>query len=205
MEEILNITKPLVVVIALAFAIPGVARADQVSDIKAQVEALQKQLEDLKAKLEQVTGQVQSQKQVQEQQEKKNEQFIQRAAGSGLTFLVPGGGDVTLYGNLDVSFDYTTKGLASSYDPGGSPVGQMGWEPAISSNLSYLGVRGRHPLQQDLDFVRQLEGPCFRNAGNQNTTSNNSDAVNGALSPQQLHRLAGRLGRHQDRQGGDTA
>ena len=179
----MNITKPLVVAIALAFAAPGVARADQVSDIKAQVEALQKQLEDLKAKLEQVTGQVQAQKQVQEQQEKKNEQFIQRAPGSGLTFLVPGGGDVTLYGNLDVSFDYTTKGLASSYDPGGSPVGQMGWEPAISSNLSYLGVRGRHPLQQDLDFVWQLEAGIDVSAtpGTKNTTSNNSDTVTGAL------------------------
>src|SRR5207344_1949562 len=80
-------------------------------------------------------------------------------------------------------FDYTTKGLASSYDPGGSPVGQMGWEPAISGNLSYVGVRGRHPLQDDLDFVWQLEAGIDVSAtpGTKNTTSNNSDAVNGAL------------------------
>jgi predicted porin len=177
-----------VAVVALALTAPGTASADAVSDLKAQVDALQRQLEELKAKLDQVTGQVQEQKQVQQkaqvEQEKKNEAFIQRAPGSGLTFLAPGGGDVTLYGNLDVSFDYATKGLQSDYgDNGGMPVGQMGWEPAISTNLSYLGVRGRHPVMPNLDFVWQLEAGIEISAtpGTKNTTSNNSDAVNGAI------------------------
>jgi len=174
------VKKSLALTIVLALAVPCVARADEVSDLKTQMEVMQRQMDALKARLEQVSTQVQTQK---AEQEKKNEQFLATKPGSGLTFVTPGGGDVTLYGNLDVSFDYTTKGLAGSYDPGGSPVGQMGWEPAISGNLSYVGVRGRHPLQDDLDFVWQLEAGIDVSAtpGTKNTTSNNSDAVNGAL------------------------
>lgn len=41
--------------------------------------------------------------------------YIERKPGDALTFLVPGGGEVTLYGNLDVSFAYATKGLKSDY------------------------------------------------------------------------------------------
>jgi predicted porin len=178
-----NFRKPLVIAIALALAGPGVAHADQVSDLKAQMEAMQKQMDELKAKLDQVTSQVQSQKQVQDQQEAKNAQFIQTRPGSGLTFVTPGGGDVTLYGNLDASFDTTTKGLQSSYEQGGSPVGKMGWMPAISTNLSYLGARGRHPFDPEFNFVWQLEAGIDISAtpGTRATNSNTSDAVNGAL------------------------
>ena len=174
------VKKSLAIALALTLAVPCVARADAVSDLKAQLEVLQRQVDALKTQLEQVSTQQQTQK---AEQEKKNQQFLATKPGSGLTFVTPGGGDVTLYGNLNVSFDYTTKGLASSYEMGGSPLGQMGWEPSISSNLSYLGVRGRHPLMDDLDFVWQLEAGIDVSAtpGTKNTTSNNSDAVNGAL------------------------
>jgi predicted porin len=175
------IRKPLALAIALALAVPTIANADEVTDLKAQVEALQKQMDALKAKLEQVSTQMQTTK---AEQEKRNEQFVERSAGPSMTFATPGGGDVTFYGNLDVSFDYATKGLQSDYgDNGGMPVGQMGWEPAISTNLSYVGVRGRHPLQEKLDFVWQLEAGIEISAtpGTKNTTSNNSDAVNGAI------------------------
>src|SRR5438309_11454079 len=156
-EDLVNIRKSLVIAIGLALAGSGVAQADQVSDLKAQLEAMQKQMDALKAQLDQVTTQVQTQKQAQEKQEVKNAQFLQMAPGSGLTFATPGGGDVTFYGNLDVSFDTTTKGLQSSYEQGGSPVGKMGWMPAISTNLSYLGARGRHPFDPNFNFVWQLE------------------------------------------------
>ena len=176
------VRKSLALAMALAFAaMPGVGHADAVSDLQAQVDALQRQIDALKAKLEQVTTQVQTEK---VEQEKKNEQFLARKPGSGLTFVTPGGGDLSLYGNLDVSFDYATKGLQSDYgDMGGMPVGKMGWQPDISSNLSYLGIRGRHPLMENLDFVWQLEAGIDISAtpGTRNTTSNNSDAVNGAL------------------------
>jgi hypothetical protein len=112
----------------------------------------------VKAQLEAVTGELQKQKQEQEQEKRATAPFIQQKPGDVLTFLTPGGGEVTLYGNLDVSFDYTTKGLNSDYgDMGGMPVGRMGWEPAIATNLSYVGFRGTHPLKNDLNFVWQLE------------------------------------------------
>jgi predicted porin len=180
----MNVAKPLVVAITLAFAASGTARADEVSDLKAQVEALQKQIEAVKAKLDQVQGQVQGQKQAQEEQRKESEFFIRRKPGDALTFLVPHGGEVTLYGIFDLSFDYTTKGLQSDYGVnGGVPVGKMGWQPAIASNLSRLGVRGTHPLREDFNFVWQLEAGIDISAtpGTKQSTSNISDTVNGAL------------------------
>ena len=62
-EDLVNIRKSLVIAIGLALAGSGVAQADQVSDLKAQLEAMQKQMDALKAQLDQVTTQVQTQKQ----------------------------------------------------------------------------------------------------------------------------------------------
>src|SRR5207244_3100999 len=77
-----------------------------------------------------------------------------------------------------------TTGLKSDYgDRGGMPVGRMGWEPAIATNLSYVGVRGTHPLKDDLNFIWQLEAGIDISAtpGTKQSTSNISDIVNGAL------------------------
>jgi predicted porin len=148
------------------------------------MESLQRQLDAVKAQLEAVTGELQKQKQEQVGERRATAPFIQQKPGDALTFLTPGGGEVTLYGNLDVSFDYTTKGLKSDYgDMGGMPVGKMGWEPAIATNLSYVGFRGTHPLKSDLNFVWQLEAGIDISAtpGTKQTTSNISDTVNGAL------------------------
>ena len=167
-------------------AIAATVRADITSDLQTQVQALQKQLDAVKAQLDALTVEMQKQKQAQAQQAKQAPAgpYIERKPGDALTFLAPGGGEVTLYGNLDVSFDYTTKGLKSDYgDMGGMPVGRMGWEPAIATNLSYLGVRGTHPLRPDLDFIWQLEAGIDISAtpGIKETTSNTSFTANGAL------------------------
>ena len=179
----MNIKRPLAIAIALTFIGTGAARADEVSDLKAQMELMQKQMDAMKARLEQVTSQVEQTKQAQAQQETKNAQFLQMSPGAGLTFPTAGGGAVSLYGNLDVSFDTTTKGLQGSYAQGGSPVGDMGWQPAISTNLSYFGVRGNHPIADDVNFVWQLEAGFDVSAtpGTKSTNSNTSDSVNGAL------------------------
>ena len=166
----------------VGLAMSGGARADVVSDLQAQMQLLQKQLDQVKTQLYNM------------QEEKKKEQkeaaapagggFVRLKPNSGATFLVPGGGEVQLYGNLDVSFDETTKGLKSDYgDNGGMPVGKMGWQPAIASNLSALGVRGKHPVQPDVNFIWQLEAGIDISAtpGIKETTSNTSYAVNGAL------------------------
>ena len=44
-EAHVKIRKPLTIAIALALASPGVAQADQVSDLKAQLETLQRQMD----------------------------------------------------------------------------------------------------------------------------------------------------------------
>jgi predicted porin len=180
----MNVRKLLAIGATALLAVAATARADIASDLQAQVQTLQKQLDAVKAQLDQVTAEVKKQKAAEETGEAKGGPFIQRKPGDALTFLAPGGGEVTLYGNLDVSFDETTKGLKSDYgDNGGVPVGKVGWQPSIATNLSYLGARGTHPLKPDLDFVWQLEAGIDISAtpGIKETTSNTSYAVNGAL------------------------
>ena len=160
--------------------VPTIAWGDDVSDLKAQMEALQKQLDAVKTQL----NALQQEKARPAAPAPSGAPFIQLKPNAGATFLVPGGGEVQLYGHFDVSFDYATKGFKSDYgENGGMPVGKNGWEPAISTNLSYIGVRGTHPLNPDLAFIWQLEGGIDISAtpGTRISTSNNSDAVNGAL------------------------
>ena len=178
--------KLFAIALAASLACSGAARADITSDLKAQVDALQRQLETVKAQLDQVVTDMKKQKEAEAKETKggRGGPFLERKPGDALTFLAPNGGEVTLYGQLDASFDYTTKGLQSDYGAnGGMPVGKMGWQPAIATNLSYLGVKGTHPLKDDLAFIWQLEAGIDISAtpGTKNTTSNNSDAVNGAL------------------------
>jgi len=114
--------------------------------------------------------------------------FLEKKPGNPLTFITPGG-EITAYGNIDVSFDYTSKNVKGSIAPGPNgptdlPVGNFGWMPAISTNLSYLGVRGFQRLPGvGFNFVYQLEGGFDVSAtpGNKETNSNLSNSVNGAL------------------------
>ncbi len=126
-----------------------------------------------------------------------DEWFFRHKKGDPLTFETPGG-EITAYGQIDVSFDVASKsvtGWFSSFDnincggpgpPGGfcTPTGNFGWMPDISTNLSYLGVRGFQKLpNSDLRFVYQLEAGFDVSAypSNKQTNSNLSNQVNGAL------------------------
>ena len=86
--------------------------------------------------------------------------FLRKKPGAnGLTFLTPGG-EISLYGQLDVSIDDTTKGIADKIGPGGPtdrPIGNVGWMPAMSTNLSYVGVRGAQKVDDEWKFIYQLE------------------------------------------------
>src|SRR5438552_10832650 len=54
---------------------------------------------------------------------------------------------VQIYGHLDVSIDDITKGIAGKTNAGGATAtGKLGYQSDISSNLSYLGVRGSQTL-----------------------------------------------------------
>jgi predicted porin len=122
--------------------------------------------------------------------------FLEKKPGKDLTFYTPGG-EITAYGQLDVSFDGATKdakGLPVApfvpvppfLAPGGgdSPNGNFGWMPDISTNISYLGVRGFQRLpMHDFRFVYQFEAGIDISVtpGTKQSNSNLSNQVNGAL------------------------
>jgi predicted porin len=186
---------PLVIAGAVAIALAGAARADDASDLKAKFEELQKQMESLKSQLDQVNSQLQKQKE--EQAKAKEEQakaapaggavpFLKKKEGDPLTFITPGG-EVTLYGQFDVSLDNTTKGISGKTDsntPPQTPVGRVGWMPGLSTNFTYIGARGFQKLVPDWNFVYQLETQVDLTAssGTVNTNSNSSSVVKGGLT-----------------------
>src|SRR5262249_24129003 len=104
--------------------------------------------------------------------------------GKDVTFYTPGG-ELTFYGYLDVSFDGTTKGIWDLKDSNGNgPVGHVGYMPALSTNLSYLGARGFVRLGEPLRFVWQLETQIdiAVSSGVSETSSNKSNTVRGGLT-----------------------
>ena len=170
--------KPLNAACILALSVSGavysgVVLADDASDAKKEIEALKQQVNALMQKIEQLATK-------QEATSAKQETLEAKSSSGGSSFLK----DSEFYGNLDLSIDDTTKGLQSSYALGGSPVGRVGYMPAISTNLSYLGWRGKHGIGDDLDVVFQLETQVdiAATAGTANTNSNNDSTVKGALT-----------------------
>jgi predicted porin len=110
--------------------------------------------------------------------------FLEPKPGKGATFYTPGG-ELTIYGHLDVSFDVTTKGISDLRDESGNaPPGSIGWMPALSTNLSYVGVRGFQGVGSGLRFVYQLETQLdiAATSGFANSNSNSSATVKGALT-----------------------
>ncbi|MBI3811297.1 MAG: porin [Nitrospirae bacterium] len=77
---------------------------------------------------------------------------VQQKPGSALTFEV-GTGEVTLYGEANISVDYVDNGLSNR----AGAVGKNGGIDQISSNQSYFGVRGSRPLNDYFKGVFQLE------------------------------------------------
>ena len=111
--------------------------------------------------------------------------FFERKPGDRMTFYVPGG-EFTTYANLDVSVDVTTKGVVREIGPDGNPpVGNMGWMPALSTNLSYVGVRGFQSIKGlPFNFIYQLETQLdiAATSGSGETNSNESNVVKGGLT-----------------------
>src|SRR5215468_11699503 len=114
--------------------------------------------------------------------------YFEKKPGDSLTFRTPNG-EITGYGNFDISIDATTKGISKGMvgngGPGDNPIGNLGWMPAMSSNLSYLGVRGFQNLgDQPFKFVYQLETQVDISAtsGVSESNSNFSNVVKGGLT-----------------------
>src|SRR5215472_13119207 len=141
----------------------------------------------------------------------KDEWFFRHKPGDPLTFETPGG-EITGYGQIDVSFDAASKTVTGWFgsaanahcEYGGgfcTPTGNFGWMPDISTNISYVGVRGFQRLSgfqpsglpvkaepviepaSDWRFVYQLEAGLDVSAfpSNKQSNSNLSNQVNGAL------------------------
>jgi predicted porin len=93
------------------------------------------------------------------------------------------------YGHLDLSFDVLTKGIAEGGAGQNPPAtGKTGWQPDVSSNLSYFGFRGDHDIGGGQKLVFQVEtqidvaatpGPS---PVNQASPGNQDNKVQGALA-----------------------
>jgi predicted porin len=118
--------------------------------------------------------------------------FLELKPGKDFTFYTCGG-EITAYGQFDVSLDAATKNAKSDSvvpgntqisTPGTTPVGNFGWMPNISTNISYLGVRGFQRIPtQSFNFVYQFEAgiDISAAAGTRQSNSNLSNQVNGSL------------------------
>jgi predicted porin len=111
------------------------------------------------------------------------------------------------FGTMDVSIDYTTKGMdgmvaypfslapgvTSPTGPfvqgpakggGAGPFGRVGWLAAMSSNGSNVGYRGTHQIgSSNVDFIYQVSTAINMSAapGLQNTWTKSSNTVQGAI------------------------
>ena len=196
-------------------------RADDISDLKAQMQVLQEKLTALEQQLQKVTQQQQPSTKVAAtaavqpsadapKQSAANMQpnvgipalytgtargiesthFFERKPGKSLTFFTGGGedgpGELTMYGTFDLSFDVVTKGLRGMTGPDGlPPVGNMSWLPDVSTNISYVGVRGFQPMGTlPLHLVYQFETQVdlASTSGTGETNSSDSNTVKGALT-----------------------
>ena len=153
-------------------------------EMKQQIDALQKQIEALRADLNQVSQKQSEQPAVASAPTEKHD-FLERKEGDGLTLLTRGG-EVTLYGNVDLSVDDTTKGISNMKAADGTgPAGNNGYLPAVSSNNSYVGLRGFQalggfPAKLVYQFETQIDVSATSGTGA--TNSNQSNAVKGGLT-----------------------
>ena len=116
--------------------------------------------------------------------EQAKHRFFEKKPGRDLTFYTKTG-EITFYGNLDVSFDDATKGLRGMLDGNGNPpVGNVGWLEDISTNLAYVGVRGTQMTgMKDTNFIYQLETSINISTapGLHESNSQEQDTVDGTL------------------------
>ncbi|MBB6147020.1 putative porin [Silvibacterium bohemicum] len=116
--------------------------------------------------------------------EQAQHRWFERKPGRDLSFYTHGG-EITAYGNLDVSFDVVTKGIGGLRDSNGlGPVGNMGWLEDLSTNLSFVGVRGTQATGiNNLNFIYQLETQIEISAapGIQQSNSEEQNTVQGTL------------------------
>jgi predicted porin len=207
----LKLARPMMVALAACAAtctIGGVVHADDSQDtqaLKDQMRIMQQQMQELQKKLDSVSA---------------KQAATPAAAPSGPPMSAsssPGKAAEAMspletkfntflkgfYGALDVSVDYTTKGMNNpvaypyyyaSGAPGSpyvisgpqkaTPYGKVGWLGAMSSNGSSIGYRGTHRIgTSDVDFIYQVSTAIDMVAapGLQDTWTKSSNTVQGAI------------------------
>ena len=173
----------------------------------AQTEELQNKMRNLQQQMEELNQQL---KALQQQQQQQN-QDLQKATVAANKANETAGKQQTafanfmkgFFGTLDVSVDYTTKGMnglvaypwgyatgapGSPYVTTGpaksGPYGKVGWLGAMSSNGSNVGYRGTHQIPgSSVDFIYQVSTAINMAAapGLQNTWTKSSNTVQGAI------------------------
>jgi predicted porin len=179
----------------------GVVFADdaQTQALKNQMQQMQKQMQQLQQQLDAVSAKQQAgppasaatppsagKKEKAASTEPKFDQFLKG-----------------FYGSLDLSVDYTTKGInnpvaypwgyatgapGSPYVITGAqkagPYGKVGWLGAMSSNGSSIGYRGAHRIpNSNVDFIYQVSTAIDMSAapGLRDTWTKSSNTVQGAI------------------------
>lgn len=192
-----SVRKPVVKAVAIAVASSGIfysvpSSAATETDTQAEIKALRLQVELLMKKVEALSNKEVA---AAEKQEKLEKQVVvvNSSVASALASPLK---NLDFYGNLDLSVDVAAKGIAGKIANDGisTPVGKVGWLPAISTNISYLGIRGKHDLGNSTAAVFQLETQLdiSATAGTSNNNSSNDSTVKGALAISAL-KAAGEL------------
>jgi predicted porin len=189
--------------------LPVTSRAtdqDEIKSLQQQMQEMAKKLEALQQKEE---AQEAAQKQAAAQAQSQSQSVAgtagpvpkaapQATAESHFDKFMKG-----FFGTLDLSVDYTTKGMEgmqafpygyASGAPGSpfvitgpakaGPYGKVGWLGAMSSNGSNIGYRGSHQIgTSNYDFIYQVSTAFSLSAapGLQNTWTKSSNTVQGAI------------------------
>jgi predicted porin len=182
-----SVRKPVANAVAIAVASSGIfcsvhSWAATETDTQAEIKALRQQVELLMKKVETLSNKEAAAAEKQEKLEKQ----VAVVNSSGASAISSPLKNLDFYGNLDLSLDVATKGIAGKIANDGvsTPAGKVGWLPAISTNISYLGIRGKHDLGSGTAAVFQLETQLdiSATAGTSNNNSSNDSTVKGALT-----------------------
>ena len=190
--------KPLAQAVAIAIATSGIFYSSMASaagdpETQAEIKALRAQVEVLMKKVEALSNKESAPAETQSATEKTS------ASSSPGASIMNALKSIDFYGNLDLSVDDSTKGIAGKIANDGTsiPAGRVGWMPAISTNISYLGLRGKHDLGNGMAAIFQLETQLdiSATAGTSNNNSSNDSTVKGALTSRNSYLgLAGDFG-----------
>ncbi|HXI68181.1 MAG TPA: hypothetical protein VNH41_09595, partial [Steroidobacteraceae bacterium] len=178
-------------VLCFSYSGPILAQAGAApADEDAKMRVLQQRIDDLSKQL----------KQIQDEQAK-TAKTVTTVDKAWNTFIKG------FFGTLDVSIDYTTKGmedmvayhlactgpnggppcildLNNPKNGGAHPYGRVSWMAMMSSNGSNIGYRGSHQIgKSSMDFIYQVSAAIDMAAapGLQNTWTKSSNTVQGAI------------------------